>query len=243
MKGASPRRQPSSSGEAGGTGSAPAIPIPTRPSGACAHEVPAEVRWALPRRQSTVDERSTRVRSPTCVTTCSSARVSCNRSYFYDALGSQLFEAICQLPWYRIPSAERALLGASRRDDRRRVARSDDARRARVRQRRQAGAPGRGMRRARPMLVRLVDISPTALELSARTLGSLSQVSVVGHRAPFGPGLRDAGGAPSGAGLDAGACSSAPTSATSIPRRRPRFCARCARACGPATVSCSVPTW
>jgi uncharacterized SAM-dependent methyltransferase len=26
--------------------------------------------------------------------------------YFYDALGSQLFEAICQLPWYPITRAE-----------------------------------------------------------------------------------------------------------------------------------------
>src|SRR5438874_9783835 len=31
--------------------------------------------------------------------------------YFYDALGSALFEAICQLPWYRITRAELALLG------------------------------------------------------------------------------------------------------------------------------------
>ena len=30
--------------------------------------------------------------------------------YFYDALGSTLFEAICQLPWYRITRAESMLL-------------------------------------------------------------------------------------------------------------------------------------
>ena len=30
--------------------------------------------------------------------------------YFYDPLGSALFEAICELPWYRITRAERALL-------------------------------------------------------------------------------------------------------------------------------------
>src|SRR5712664_1843309 len=30
--------------------------------------------------------------------------------YFYDALGSALFEAICELPWYPITRAERALL-------------------------------------------------------------------------------------------------------------------------------------
>jgi L-histidine Nalpha-methyltransferase len=32
--------------------------------------------------------------------------------YFYDALGSSLFEAICRLPWYRITRAESALLAS-----------------------------------------------------------------------------------------------------------------------------------
>src|SRR5262245_43610565 len=36
--------------------------------------------------------------------------------YFYDALGSQLFEAICQLPWYPITRAETALLARSARE-------------------------------------------------------------------------------------------------------------------------------
>lgn len=112
--------------------------------------------------------------------------------YFYDALGSQLFEAICDLPWYRIPSAERTLIE--------RHAEAIGAALPELTTLVELGC-GSGaklallverMRRARPMLVRLVDISPTALELSARTLGQLAQVSVVGHRAPFGPGLRDA---------------------------------------------------
>ena len=32
--------------------------------------------------------------------------------YFYDPLGSALFEAICHLPWYSITRAERRLLAA-----------------------------------------------------------------------------------------------------------------------------------
>jgi L-histidine Nalpha-methyltransferase len=112
--------------------------------------------------------------------------------YFYDALGSQLFEAICQLPWYLIPRAERTLIeqhaeaiGAALPELTTIVELGcgSGAKLALLVER---------MRRTRPMLVRLIDISPTALELSARTLGRLSHVSVVGHRAPYGPGLRDA---------------------------------------------------
>jgi len=36
--------------------------------------------------------------------------------YFYDPLGSALFEAICQLPWYRITRSESALLAANALD-------------------------------------------------------------------------------------------------------------------------------
>lgn len=112
--------------------------------------------------------------------------------YFYDALGSQLFEAICQLPWYRIPRAERDLLSQHAEE----VGTLLPGLTTLVELGCGSGAKlallVERMRRARPMLVRLVDISQTALELSARTLGSLSDVSVVGHRAAFGPGLREA---------------------------------------------------
>src|SRR5713101_5409758 len=36
--------------------------------------------------------------------------------YFYDALGSALFEAICALPWYRVTRAERHLLARHGRE-------------------------------------------------------------------------------------------------------------------------------
>ena len=36
--------------------------------------------------------------------------------YLYDALGTALFEAICELPWYRITRAERSLLGSRGRE-------------------------------------------------------------------------------------------------------------------------------
>ncbi len=151
---------------------------------------PAEVRWALPRR---ADGDEARREFAADVRHDLQLRPRQLQSkYFYDALGSQLFEAICQLPWYRIPSAERALLARHAETigtllpDLTTLVELGCGSGAKL------ALLVESMRRARPMLVRLVDISPTALELSARTLGRLSQVSVVGHRAPFGPGLRDA---------------------------------------------------
>ena len=38
--------------------------------------------------------------------------------YFYDALGSALFDAICRLPWYQVTRAETALLARHARDAR-----------------------------------------------------------------------------------------------------------------------------
>jgi L-histidine Nalpha-methyltransferase len=46
--------------------------------------------------------------------------------------------------------------------------------------------------RRRHVAIHLIDISPTALELSERTLGALEHVSVVGHRATYEEGLRRA---------------------------------------------------
>ncbi len=120
--------------------------------------------------------------------------------YLYDALGSHLFEAICQLPWYRITRAETHLLE-----------RFADGVVAPL------GEPctivelgcGSGTklatiaqalrRRGSPVLVHLIDISATALELSERTLSLLPHASVVGHRATYVEGLRRAAAARRGA--------------------------------------------
>ncbi len=121
--------------------------------------------------------------------------------YLYDPLGSCLFEAICRLPWYRITRAEGRLLAhcASRavaplRDpvtlielgcgSGEKIARIAEALRARRRQ----------------LAIHLIDISPTALELSERTLGQLEHVSVMGHRATYEEGLRRAAAARPAAG-------------------------------------------
>jgi dimethylhistidine N-methyltransferase len=113
--------------------------------------------------------------------------------YFYDALGSALFEAICRLPWYGITRAEKALLAAHAADiidPRAPVARVVEL------------GPGNGEKLAtllkasrRPpsgVEVHLVDASATAITASSRTLMALPDVDVVGHEASYEEGLRRA---------------------------------------------------
>jgi dimethylhistidine N-methyltransferase len=111
--------------------------------------------------------------------------------YFYDALGSCLFEAICRLPWYPITRAELTLLR-----------RHADAILSRF------SAPTAvlelgcgsgeklsivaeaGAKRGTVDRVQLVDISPTAIEASTRALRRFRQLSVVGYRTTYANGLR-----------------------------------------------------
>lgn len=110
--------------------------------------------------------------------------------YFYDALGSRLFDAICELPWYRVTRAETALLARHGADILR-----------------QAGAPARivelgsgsGAKLAvlaqgrepsgAPIQLHLIDISPAALETATRALDTLPNVEIVTHHATYESGL------------------------------------------------------
>jgi dimethylhistidine N-methyltransferase len=113
--------------------------------------------------------------------------------YLYDALGSSLFESICRLPWYRITRAEGRLL--TRRASEMVAPLEDPVTLLEL-------GCGSGEKiallaealrsRRRRVAIHLIDISPTALELSERTLGALEHVSVVGHRATYEEGLRHA---------------------------------------------------
>jgi L-histidine Nalpha-methyltransferase len=113
--------------------------------------------------------------------------------YFYDPLGSALFEAICELPWYRITKAERALLERHARAIFDRVAPlsmlvelgpgSGDKLAALV----AGGAPSHSLS------VHLVDISAAALDLAGRTLSALdADLAVVAHQATYESGLVEA---------------------------------------------------
>ncbi|MCC6559412.1 MAG: L-histidine N(alpha)-methyltransferase [Polyangiaceae bacterium] len=110
-------------------------------------------------------------------------------TYLYDALGSRLFEAICELPWYPLTRAETALL--SRHGARMVAGVGDGATLVEL-------GCGSGEKlallaaplcaRARGVRVELVDVSDTALELSTRTLARLG-AQVTAHRATYDEGL------------------------------------------------------
>jgi len=108
--------------------------------------------------------------------------------YFYDELGSRLFDAICRLPWYRITRAELALLPRAARALARSGARSIV----------ELG-PGNGEKLATLLAnapetldeleVHLVDISAAALEEATKRLEVFDGVAVCTHRATFEDGL------------------------------------------------------
>jgi dimethylhistidine N-methyltransferase len=113
-------------------------------------------------------------------------------AYFYDALGSALFDAICRLPWYGITRAELRLLGAHGADIFQRI----DGLSTIV----ELG-PGNGDKlrllldaadSPAALSVHLVDVSPDALDLAARTVAGAGGVDVVNHCATYDEGLREA---------------------------------------------------
>jgi L-histidine Nalpha-methyltransferase len=108
--------------------------------------------------------------------------------YFYDALGSALFEAICRLPWYGITRAEQTLLDRHASDI---VERTGEL-----------GlvvelGPGSGDKLVRlvdalPSVeprVHLVDISIEALDAAQKALGSRTRARVSAHAVPYEEGL------------------------------------------------------
>ena len=113
--------------------------------------------------------------------------------YLYDALGSRLFEAICELPWYPITRGERALLARERGailerlDDPATLIElgGGDGEKLAVLA---AGLAGQG----RAAAVHLIDVSQTALVRASRAVARYDSISVRGHRAAYADGLRAA---------------------------------------------------
>jgi L-histidine N-alpha-methyltransferase len=110
--------------------------------------------------------------------------------YFYDGLGSALFEAICELPWYRITRAERALLARHGREI---MSRANPQMLVEL-------GPGSGDKlgalvaargpRAQRLPVHLVDVSAAALDHATRTLSAIdADLTLVSHETTYESGL------------------------------------------------------
>ena len=123
--------------------------------------------------------------------------------YLYDALGSSLFDAICELPWYRVTRAEMRLLvrfapriwSAVLPLDRLIELGAGDGRKL------AALLSGRPTGLA-PQRVDLVDISAAALASAARAAAAVDRTRVIQHHATYESGLQAASGeAPRGRAL------------------------------------------
>lgn len=114
-------------------------------------------------------------------------------AYLYDALGSLLFEAICELPYYAVKRAEKALL--------RRACPEVLATLGHIDRLVELGS-GSGDKidivvdalatRERDVDVHFVDISRTALELSKQAMGRHGHARVTMHEADFAKGVGQA---------------------------------------------------
>ena len=110
--------------------------------------------------------------------------------YFYDDLGSALFEAICRLPWYGLMRAELRLLTTHARN----IVHDELSTIVEL-------GPGRGEKlaalmsaagsRRRPLTVHLVDVSPSALADAAGRLDAFTYAHVVTHESTYEIGLEE----------------------------------------------------
>ncbi len=110
--------------------------------------------------------------------------------YFYDDLGSALFDAICRLPWYEVTRAELRLLtghGAA-------IAAAAAANLyvelgpgngEKLAALARAAVPGR-----RPPALHLIDVSRAALDTASRALAEIPGVTVTADRTTYRDGLR-----------------------------------------------------
>ena len=124
--------------------------------------------------------------------------------YLYDALGSALFDAICELPWYRITHAELGLLAthapailahAAPPSGLSRIVELGPGNGTKLLTLIEAGRQG-PRRLARDLHLHLIDVSPKALDQAAQALAVLDEVEVVKHQTTYESGLGEI--APSG---------------------------------------------
>ena len=110
--------------------------------------------------------------------------------YFYDDLGSALFDAICRLPWYGVTRAELRLLANHGRQILAHVPGLTTIIELGPGNGEKLGALVDAGRVTRQHLdLRLVDISPSALQLSSQLLSALPNVGISTYEAEYEAGL------------------------------------------------------
>ena len=113
--------------------------------------------------------------------------------YHYDAIGSHLFEAICELPWYTITRSECALLVKKQRDIIKRLSTPATLIELGPGNGKKIGILAEGLEAdGCSTAVHLVDVSETALDSARQTLARYSFVTVRWHQALYVDGLRAA---------------------------------------------------
>lgn len=117
--------------------------------------------------------------------------------FLYDPLGSALFDAICQLPWYRVTAGETRLLTThgnailSHLHPLARIVELGAGNGDKLAAILSAARP-----RTTPLAVDLIDISAAALATASRALSSFDQVRVFAHESSYEAGLQRLGGEP-----------------------------------------------
>jgi L-histidine N-alpha-methyltransferase len=110
--------------------------------------------------------------------------------YLYDPLGSALFDAICELPWYPITRAEMRLLGEEAgailggADAPDRIVELGAGNGSKL-----ATLVGAGLPQGRRLAIHLVDVSAAALHTAASAVSGLVGVRIATHEASYEDGL------------------------------------------------------
>jgi L-histidine Nalpha-methyltransferase len=122
--------------------------------------------------------------------------------YLYDALGSALFDAICELPWYRITRAELGLLDAHGRavfslaSPLSRIVELGPGNGSKLMTLVHAGRAAGSSGLTRALSLDLIDVSGAALDEASDTLAGLPDVEIARHQATYETGMMEVAAQP-----------------------------------------------
>ena len=117
--------------------------------------------------------------------------------YLYDALGSALFDAICELPWYRITHAELGLLDAygpaifAHSPRLSRIVELGPGNGTKLQTLLRSDTHGGTRHRRVPLALHLIDVSAKALDAAGQALAGLDDVEILKHQTTYESGLTE----------------------------------------------------